>query len=321
MGCLILLMGNLVSAAVLENEVGDVEMNYDLVTLADFLNDVNFLTEDEINDYVEQELNSLECNQWTNHEDAGYLTSESDDIFLASPAADISEQDKLDYLEKTIDTNETLRVTNLELQLDSLNLNDGNWDSAFAWGDHALAGYVVESDLDRANWDSAFAWGDHEGLYAPDTLEDVVDNMLDSIDAMVELDTNLTESDVDAMVSNNGYVEQINLDYSSGRKSYEGIKIYLTKGWNEFRLPSHVLKGINNVPGLDLIDYDVETVLNSISGDYSIVTYYDGSWKIFDVGASINTFESFPVGALTPHYTFSIMMTNDAELIIPLKNE
>ncbi len=37
--------------------------------------------------------------------------------------------------------------------------NVANWDSAYAWGDHALVGYASSTNV--ANWDSAYAWGDH----------------------------------------------------------------------------------------------------------------------------------------------------------------
>jgi len=37
----------------------------------------------------------------------------------------------------------------------------GNWDSAYNWGDHALAGYAVSADLNISNWDTAHGWGNH----------------------------------------------------------------------------------------------------------------------------------------------------------------
>jgi hypothetical protein len=52
-----------------------------------------------------------------------------------------------------------------------------NWSGAFAWGDHATAGYLKSetdpafnasvaagiSSADTSNWSNAFAWGDHAG--------------------------------------------------------------------------------------------------------------------------------------------------------------
>ena len=53
--------------------------------------------------------------------------------------------------------------------------NAGNWDTAFSWGDHSLAGYLtIETDpvygaspaggilgTDITNWNTAFGWGNH----------------------------------------------------------------------------------------------------------------------------------------------------------------
>jgi len=60
--------------------------------------------------------------------------------------------------------------------------NSGDWDTAFSWGNHAVAGYLTsftEADPvflahDAAgvtaakigNWDTAFSWGNHAGLYS-----------------------------------------------------------------------------------------------------------------------------------------------------------
>lgn len=61
------------------------------------------------------------------------------------------------------------------------NLNISNWNEAFSWGDHSLAGYLTsftEEDPiytvsswyttinNSVNWDEAFSWGDHAGLYS-----------------------------------------------------------------------------------------------------------------------------------------------------------
>jgi nitrogen fixation protein len=56
--------------------------------------------------------------------------------------------------------------------------NSTNWNNAFSWGNHALAGYGTSNfnptDLltdygftdNSANWNTAFGWGDHAGLYS-----------------------------------------------------------------------------------------------------------------------------------------------------------
>ena len=57
-----------------------------------------------------------------------------------------------------------------------------NWDTAYGWGDHSVAGYLTgftESDptvpshvksittTNVSNWNTAYGWGDHDGLYSP----------------------------------------------------------------------------------------------------------------------------------------------------------
>ena len=90
-----------------------------------------------------------EAYSWGNHALAGYLTSESDPVFSASPVGSVSSGDV------------------------------SNWNTAFSWGNHALFGYLtlaalVELDpvftaspafgigaADIVNWNTAFGWGDH----------------------------------------------------------------------------------------------------------------------------------------------------------------
>jgi hypothetical protein len=76
-----------------------------------------------------------------------YLTSETDPVFTASEAYNIT------------------------------NTDTGNWDSAYGWGNHADEGYLKsETDptftastaygidsTDVSNWDTAYGWGDHAG--------------------------------------------------------------------------------------------------------------------------------------------------------------
>ena len=60
---------------------------------------------------------------------SGYLTTETDPVFSASPAGGI------------------------------LSSNISNWDAAYGWGNHATAGYAADTNV--ANWDAAYGWGDH----------------------------------------------------------------------------------------------------------------------------------------------------------------
>ena len=62
---------------------------------------------------------------------SGYVTSESDPVFSASPAGSITAQDKT------------------------------NWNTSYGWGNHASSGYLVATSTDKSNWDTAYGWGDH----------------------------------------------------------------------------------------------------------------------------------------------------------------
>jgi len=82
---------------------------------------------------------------WGDHSTAGYLTSETDPVFSAHDASNVTSS----------------KIT--------------NWDTAHGWGDHSLAGYLT-SETDPVfsahdasnvtsskitNWDTAHGWGDH----------------------------------------------------------------------------------------------------------------------------------------------------------------
>ena len=82
---------------------------------------------------------------WGDHSVAGYLTAETDPVFAASPAANVT--------------------------LSKIN----QWDTAYSWGNHANGGYLTtETDpvfsasvaagitgAQVANWNTAYGWGDH----------------------------------------------------------------------------------------------------------------------------------------------------------------
>ena len=57
-------------------------------------------------------------------------------------------------------------INEIAVDLDAVNTtltnwNASQWDTAYGWGDHALAGYLVATTTDKTNWNTAFAWGDH----------------------------------------------------------------------------------------------------------------------------------------------------------------
>ena len=57
-------------------------------------------------------------------------------------------------------------INEIAVDLDAVNTtltnwNASQWDTAYGWGDHALAGYLVATTTDKTNWNTAFGWGDH----------------------------------------------------------------------------------------------------------------------------------------------------------------
>ena len=53
-------------------------------------------------------------------------------------------------------------LDSLDTTVSNLNIsNISNWDAAYSWGDHALAGYWVDNATSRGQWDTAYSWGDH----------------------------------------------------------------------------------------------------------------------------------------------------------------
>ena len=59
-----------------------------------------------------------------------------------------------------------VEINEIAVDLDAVNTtltnwNASQWDTAYGWGDHALAGYLVATTTDKTNWNTAFGWGDH----------------------------------------------------------------------------------------------------------------------------------------------------------------
>ena len=59
-------------------------------------------------------------------------------------------------------------INEIAIDLDAVNTtltnwNASQWDTAYSWGDHAQAGYLVatSASYNNANWDTAYGWGDH----------------------------------------------------------------------------------------------------------------------------------------------------------------
>ena len=59
-------------------------------------------------------------------------------------------------------------INEIAVDLDAVNTtltnwNATQWDTAYSWGDHAQAGYLVatSASYNNAEWDTAYGWGDH----------------------------------------------------------------------------------------------------------------------------------------------------------------
>jgi hypothetical protein len=83
----------------------------------------------------------------------------------------------------------------------SITDNSTNWDTAYSWGDHALAGYALDSSLASVattgsyndltdkptlninNWDTAYSWGDHSlaGYADATATQNALDTKVDKV--------------------------------------------------------------------------------------------------------------------------------------------
>jgi hypothetical protein len=140
---------------------------------------------------------------------SAYLTSysETDPIFLASPAYQITNQNRTEwglayswgdhsqagYLTSYTETDPVFAASpagSITLQ------NKTNWDTAYGWGNHATQGYLTsytETDpvftasvaagitlQNVSNWNTAYTWGDHgQAGYLTDLSSSSVDGLSD----------------------------------------------------------------------------------------------------------------------------------------------
>ena len=81
---------------------------------------------------------------------SGFLSSETDPVFLASAAYNITTQNISDW------SSTATNVSN----------NSAGWNSAYGWGDHSTVGYLTSlgdaagvTAAKIANWDAAYGWG------------------------------------------------------------------------------------------------------------------------------------------------------------------
>lgn len=98
-----------------------------------------------------------EAYSWGDHATNGYLTTELDPVWSG-----VSNQ--------YATTSEVVAVSS---RVDVIEGNTSNWNEAYSWGDHALAGYASTSEVlavssrvdtveaNTSNWNEAYSWGDH----------------------------------------------------------------------------------------------------------------------------------------------------------------
>ena len=78
---------------------------------------------------------------------SSFISSETDPIFSASPAANIT------------------------------SANISNWNTAYSWGDHSIVGYLQATNTDKANWNLAYSWGDHSSAGYLTSETDTLDSV------------------------------------------------------------------------------------------------------------------------------------------------
>ncbi len=106
----------------------------------------------------------------------------------------------------------------------------------------------------------------------------------------------------------------------------DGIDIYLSQGWNKFKLPWFVLKGTaqnKNVSNALAGNYSVTNVLASIDENYNYIAYYDGKdWWVYSTAENeviTNDFTEFPYDPSDADYDFHIYMTTGDRLTIGIE--
>ena len=205
--------------------------------------------------------------------DAGFLTNytETDPLFVASPSANI---------------------TNTQIS---------NWNTAYGWGDHAIAGYLTSftetdpvfvaspsfsiTNTQISNWDAAFAWGDHgaEGYL-----------------------TNYTETDPLFIASpaagiNNSQITNWNTAY----------------GWGDHATAGYLLSALLNTDGAFLSDdgttiFFDEALLNATIDARNTDTTYSNLSEFFnDVGYLTSFTETDPVFTGSVAFTINQTLLDD----------
>jgi len=232
---------------------------------------------------------------WGDHSLIGYLTVESDPVYLAGI---------VNYYNKT----------EIDVEINDLNTSINTESGVRSSADILLNGRV---DDVNASLNTEIVARTTEDVVLASRLDDVntssinadlvLDGRVDSINASL----NNTNNEVDAIDTRVTALE-IKLANASN-----GVSNYLETGWQQFKMPSYVLTGTTYTDALNLTDYNVTTVLASINGSYDYLSYNDGTnWRVY-VPVNVTTdFTVFPTAVATPDHTFHIHMTTADTLSI-----
>ena len=161
---------------------------------------------------------------------ADFITTETDPIFSAHAAANITSGD--------IDNLATLSEFSDLTFVQQLATADGtSWDTAFGWGDHASAGYLTSASIDNlhtdeladswlssalvaniisatnadvTNWNTAYGWGDHSTA-----------GYLSAVSINTEIDSWMTDNIAPTIISaTDDDVTNWNTAYSQSQADY-----------------------------------------------------------------------------------------------------
>ena len=212
----------------------------------------------------------------------------------------------------------------------TIETNAGNLALIPAGGSVDLTGNLVLTGtvdgVEVSELKSAFDQEVDDRIYEDDELQDMIDENAEDI---VILQEDLATETTNRQTNESGQQVQIDSLENRALQNEDGLDIYLTQGWNTFKLPWFVLKtGTNqSVNGLDVNgNYSVKNVftIGGIDGKYSYIAYYDGKsdeWLTYDVATGVGDFTEFPTDATSEDYDFHIYMTTGDRLSIPLAEE
>ena len=177
-------------------------------------------------------------------------------------------------------------VVNLRT-MDAALANSGDWNTAYAWGDHSLEGYLTsftETDpvfnaspaagitsLKVTNWDTAFNWGDHaeEGYLTNETVTSL------SVDGNIlkYVDENGTTQNIDLSL----YIDDTNLARIISGTYDDGTQelVFTRDDASEFRIDAsmffddtNLVTSVNGNTGAVSID-NVPTTTTVPTADYA----------------------------------------------------